>query len=199
MIEHPLFGNLIESEALLPMRTFAANAVRLQRSAACGVEEAGRAVGRQILMVKAANEREFSAAFYDPPGGRRRAGARSRWCALPQPTTTTRRAAARYALPASYLTRDYAEAGGLMSYGASQIDAYCRAGRICGSGGAGSNGRELHMDRWKALVDELRPYQDALERTHFRRSAPVRMFQHDRACFQSMVMGSRGVHWRHNL
>jgi hypothetical protein len=53
MIEHPLFGNLIESEALLPMRTFAANAVRLQRSAACGVEEAGRAVGRQILMVKA--------------------------------------------------------------------------------------------------------------------------------------------------
>lgn len=39
------------------------------------------------------------------------------------------------------------------------VDAKKVQGWICGSGGAGSNGRDLHMDRWKELVDELRPYR----------------------------------------
>ena len=40
--------------------------------------------------------------------------------------------AARHALPAISPTRNFAEAGGLMSYGASFTDAYRRAGHYAG-------------------------------------------------------------------
>ena len=40
--------------------------------------------------------------------------------------------ATRYKLPASYVTRQYPEAGGLMSYGPSQTDAHRRAGTYGG-------------------------------------------------------------------
>ena len=82
-------------------------------------EEAGRAIGRQILIVKATSEREFNAAFATivqagagallVGGGPFFLSQRRQLVAL----------ASRHALPASYLSRDYLEAGGLMSYGAS--------------------------------------------------------------------------------
>ena len=92
------------------------------------LEEAARAIGRQILMVNAANEREFHAAFAKVvqagagglliPGSVFFFSQRRLLVAL----------AARHALPTVYNLREYAEVGGLVSYGQSQSDAYRRAG-----------------------------------------------------------------------
>ena len=95
-------------------------------------EAAGRAIGRQTLIVKAASEREFDAAFATLV----QAGAGA-LLVLGSPTFLARRRqlvvlASRHAMPASYSTREYAEVGGLMSYGTSQMDANRRAGLYAG-------------------------------------------------------------------
>jgi putative tryptophan/tyrosine transport system substrate-binding protein len=96
------------------------------------LEEAARAIGRQILMVNAANEREFHAAFAKAV----QAGAGG---LLILPTgfffSQSRQLvalAARHALPTVYPIREYAEVGGLISYGPSRSDAYRRAGVYVG-------------------------------------------------------------------
>jgi putative ABC transport system substrate-binding protein len=91
-------------------------------------EEAGRVIRRKILIVKAAGEAEFNAAFATIV----QAGAGA-LLVRGGPVFLNRRRllvtlANRYALPASYVTSDYPEVGGLMSYGPSQTDAYRRAG-----------------------------------------------------------------------
>jgi putative ABC transport system substrate-binding protein len=96
------------------------------------VEEAGHALGQQIVVVKAGNESEFDAAFstFVQSGvGALLVGAgifftikRRQLAAL----------ATRHAIPTIYVARDYVEAGGLMSYGASPTDAYRRAGIYTG-------------------------------------------------------------------
>jgi ABC-type uncharacterized transport system substrate-binding protein len=110
------------------------------------VEEAGQAIGRRILIVKAANEREFGAAFASMSqagaggllvrGGPFFLSQRRQLVAL----------AARHGLPASYVTRDYPEVGGLMSYGASQTDAYRRAGIYAGRILKGAKPDDLPVD-----------------------------------------------------
>ncbi len=96
------------------------------------VEEAGRAIGRQILVVKVGSDREFNVSFATIL----RAGAGA-LLVRPSPLFLTRRRqlvvlAARHALLASYPFRDYVEVGGLMSYGPDIADAYRRVGIYVG-------------------------------------------------------------------
>ena len=87
------------------------------------MQENARAVGQRIHVVTASAEAELEPAFATI---QRRAGA----LIVPaDPFFTSQRdrlvaLAARHALPASYPFREYAAAGGLMSYGASLVDAY---------------------------------------------------------------------------
>jgi putative ABC transport system substrate-binding protein len=96
------------------------------------IEAAGRAIGRQILIVKAASERELNAAFATIVEAR--AGV---LLVRGSPLFLSRRRqlvalATRRALLVSYTSRDYAEVGGLMSYGPSITDAYRRVGIYVG-------------------------------------------------------------------
>jgi putative ABC transport system substrate-binding protein len=92
------------------------------------LEEAGRAIGRQILMVSAANERDFHAAFTRIV----QAGAGGLLIGAGPFFLSQRRQlvplAVRHGLPTMYNQREYTEVGGLISYGPSQSDALRRAG-----------------------------------------------------------------------
>jgi putative ABC transport system substrate-binding protein len=96
------------------------------------MEAAARAAGLQIQAVKVSTGQEIDAAFA--------AFARERPDALfvsPDPFFRTRRVqlthlATRYAIPATYALREYCDVGGLMSYGASQPDAWRQAGVYVG-------------------------------------------------------------------
>jgi len=95
-------------------------------------EEAGRTIGRQVLIVKAADERDFAAAFgtivQAGAGGVLLGGGPFFFSRRRQLATM----AARHALPVIGALRSFAEAGVLMSYGASVTDAYRRAGHYAG-------------------------------------------------------------------
>jgi putative ABC transport system substrate-binding protein len=96
------------------------------------LQAAARAIGQQILIVRASRERGFEAAFT--------ALAKEKAGALfigPDAFFQSRRVeivilAARHAIPAISSTREFSEAGGLISYGASQIWASEQAGVYMG-------------------------------------------------------------------
>ena len=110
------------------------------------VEAAGRAIGRKILIVKAASEREFNAAFATIV----QAGAGALLFGGGPVFLSQRRQlvalAARHALPACYGSREYAEVGGLMSYGPSLTDSYRRAGIYAGRILKGAKPAELPVE-----------------------------------------------------
>jgi putative ABC transport system substrate-binding protein len=101
-------------------------------SAFRNMDMAARDAGLQIQVVKVSTSQEIDAAFVT--------FARDRPDALfvsPDPFFRSRRMqlthlATRYAIPATYALRDYCEAGGLMSYGASLADAYRQVGVYTG-------------------------------------------------------------------
>ena len=96
------------------------------------VEPAARAMGLQIQVLNASTSREIDAAFAT--------FVRERPDALfvgSDPFFTSRRVqlahlAARHAIPATYASREFAEAGGLMSYGANIADAFRQVGVYAG-------------------------------------------------------------------
>jgi putative ABC transport system substrate-binding protein len=96
------------------------------------LDAAARAMGLQIVVVNAGTSREIDAAFAS--------FAKDRPDALfssPNPFFRSRRVqlvllAARTGVPTAFALRDYAEAGGLMSYGASLADAYRKVGVAVG-------------------------------------------------------------------
>ena len=110
------------------------------------LEEAARAIGRQILMVNAANVREFHAAFVKVV----QAGAGGLLISSTVFFNSQRRQlvalAARHALPTVYGVREFAEVGGLISYGPSQSDAYRRAGVYVGRILKGEKPGDLPVD-----------------------------------------------------
>jgi putative ABC transport system substrate-binding protein len=96
------------------------------------VEEAASAIGLQTQMASAGTVREIDAAFSAIVSNRIDA-----LFVLPDPFFITRRVqlvqlAARYAIPATYPGRDFAEVGGLMSYGTDISDAWRQTGTYVG-------------------------------------------------------------------
>jgi putative ABC transport system substrate-binding protein len=96
------------------------------------VEPAGRSMGLQIRVLNASTSREINAAFATFVDERPDAV-----LVGVDPFFNGRRVqlvhlATRYAVPASYVAREFAEVGGLMTYGASISDAWRQAGVYCG-------------------------------------------------------------------
>jgi len=96
------------------------------------IEAAGRTLGQQLIIVRLGGDRDFDPAFAELKQQNAGAllvsadpfftGSRERIVAL----------AARHALPAVYQWRDFAVAGGLLSYGASLANGYRIAGSYAG-------------------------------------------------------------------
>jgi putative tryptophan/tyrosine transport system substrate-binding protein len=95
-----------------------------------GLKEAARTIGRQLVIANASHDEELDAAFVSlvqEHVGALLVGA--------DPYFNTRRDrivafAARLRLPAIYQFREYAVAGGLMSYGINLTDAYRQCGEV---------------------------------------------------------------------
>ena len=105
-----------------------ANAERNVRN----VETAAHGIGLRTTLLTASTEKDYESAFARSAGPPADA-----LLVLNDPLFFDQRSqiialAARYAVPVMYATRDYAEAGGLISYGANLTDAYRQVGVYVG-------------------------------------------------------------------
>jgi putative tryptophan/tyrosine transport system substrate-binding protein len=96
------------------------------------VQAAAQAIGRQLVVASASNEGDFDTAFASLV--KQRAGAA---LITASPLFTSRRdhlvaVATHHALPTMFQFREFAAAGGLVSYGASLAEAYRQAGVYVG-------------------------------------------------------------------
>ena len=95
-------------------------------------EVAARALGKEIVVFNAANESEIDTAF----AGVAQLGSRALLVGS-DPYFNSRREqivalAARHAIPAVYEWREFAQAGGMMSYGTNLVEAYRQQGMYVG-------------------------------------------------------------------
>ena len=95
-------------------------------------EEAARAMGLQIQVLNASTSREIDAAFVTLVQNRAEA-----LLIAPDALFTSRRAqlatlSLRHAVPSTHVIREFAEAGGLMSYGPNLANAYQQTGIYTG-------------------------------------------------------------------
>jgi putative ABC transport system substrate-binding protein len=126
-----LLRELVQGVARVAVLVNTANAVNAETTSR-EAEAAARAIGLKIQIVNASTSREINAAF--AIFGRERPDAVFIGV---DPFFNSRRIqlvhlATRYAIPASYPARDFAEVGGLTSYGANIADAWRQAGALSG-------------------------------------------------------------------
>ena len=111
------------------------------------VEDAAQSLGLKLVVQKAGTEFEFETAFADL--ARQKAGA---ILVIADPFFTSQRVeiaalAARYAMPAVFELREYAAAGGLMSYGPDLADGYRQGGVYAGKILNGQKPAELPVEQ----------------------------------------------------
>jgi putative ABC transport system substrate-binding protein len=112
-------------------------------SAVKDMQAAASAVGQELSVLHASNNQEINAAF--PAMAHKRAPA---LVIIPDALFTGRRVqlatlAARYAIPAIYTSREFAEVGGLMSYGNNLVDIHRQLGIYTGHILKGENPADL--------------------------------------------------------
>jgi ABC-type uncharacterized transport system substrate-binding protein len=91
------------------------------------LDKGGQALGQKVLVFKASNDREIDAAFTAIAQAKVSAMLVGSGAFLTSRHRQIVQLAALHKIPAIYVTRQHTEAGGLMSYGASNTDAYRRA------------------------------------------------------------------------
>jgi putative tryptophan/tyrosine transport system substrate-binding protein len=96
------------------------------------VDQAARAIGQRVLVLKASTEREIEAAFATLVQERADALVVSGDPLFTSEPILFAMLTARHAIPAIYPWRSFVDAGGLMSYGASLLDIYQQQGVYAG-------------------------------------------------------------------
>jgi putative ABC transport system substrate-binding protein len=96
------------------------------------LESAAQGIGLQIQVVRARTSREINEAFATFKHERPHALFVAQDGLFSSRRIHLVHLATRYAIPAAYGSRDFAEAGGLMSYGASIVEAYRQVGAYTG-------------------------------------------------------------------
>jgi putative ABC transport system substrate-binding protein len=92
------------------------------------LDKGGQALGQKVVVFKASNDREIDAAFTAIAQAKVGAMLVGSGAFLTSRRSKIIQMVALHKIPAIYVTRQHAEAGGLMSYGSSTTDAYRRAG-----------------------------------------------------------------------